>query len=132
MLHLKDPIGIDQHRNCVEAVASSSEIAPLDPGASSDGDRVALFTSDGLQGMPKRHSAAALHLDERDDAAFFHHKVDFFADQADIAVEDPPTSFPQMAFGERFESASPTYVVQARGLPPVGRCSGGEETASIA
>jgi hypothetical protein len=131
VVYFKDPIGLDPHRNGVEPVASSYEIAPLDPRASGDGDRVPLFTSDGLQGMPKRHAAAAFHFDERDDAVFFHHEVDFFPDEADIAVEDPPTSFPQMAFGERLESTSPTYVVQTSGLPSGGRCSGGEKNASI-
>ena len=131
VLHLNNPTRPHPYRNGVEPVGSSSEVAPLDPRASGDGDRVALFTSDGLQGMAELHSAAAFYLDEGHGPAPLHDEVDFFAEQADVTVEDPPPFLHQVAFGQRLETASAAYIVQPGRQPPGGRHSGGEKNGSI-
>ncbi len=62
--------------------------------------------------MAERGPAAALYLHKRDESILLHHEVDLLVEKANVAVEDSPTPLLQEDFGQRFEIASATYVVQ--------------------
>ena len=112
VLQFKASIGHHPYRDGVEPIGSRPEIAPRDPRASSQGNRVTLFPGDGLQGMAERGPATALYLHKRNESILLNHEVDLLAEKSNVTVKDSPTPLLQKDFGQRFETASATYSVQ--------------------
>ena len=112
VLQFKPPIGHHPYRNGVEPIGSRPEVAPRDPRAGGQGNRVTLSPGDGLQGMAERGPATALYLHKRNESILLNHEVDLLAEKSNVAVKDSPTPLLQKAFGQRFETASVAYGVQ--------------------
>ena len=62
--------------------------------------------------MSECRPATPFYLHERNEPILFHHEVDLLAEKPNVTVEDSPTLLTQEAFGQGFETASATYVVQ--------------------